>query len=152
MWSPHLSQILQNICHTSSSRARSFRCMWCLLAFTRMESKPVMTHAHTHTHPDSLYAIYLYFLHTDSDETARPVSKHLYTVYRKSDSTAETLEDIWSILLWELKALASGFLPLAGEERKPLTEQRFGELLTGKHCFGAEQAQSVSQRRCAVCV
>lgn len=88
-----------------------------------------------------LYAIYLYFLHTDADETAKSMSKHLYTVYRKSDSNKDTLEDIWSVLLWELKALASGFLPLAGEERKPLTEQRFGELLTGNHCFALMQVK-----------
>lgn len=87
------------------------------------------------THPDSLYVVYLYFLHRPADETARPLSKHLYTAYRKSDSSAETLEDIWKVLLWELKALASGFLPLRGEERKPLASQCFGPLVTGRHCF-----------------
>ena len=91
------------------------------------------------THPDSFNVIYVYFLHKHADDVAKPESKHLYTVYRKSDSTKETLADIWHILLWELKALASGYFPLKGEETKALAAQRFGRPISDRHCFALMQ-------------
>ena len=87
------------------------------------------------THPDGLYVIYLYFLHRPSDEVAKPTSKHLFTVYRKSESSAQTLEDIWKVLLWELQALASGCAPVLGEESRPLVEQAPGDRISTRHVF-----------------
>ena len=94
------------------------------------------------THPDSLYVIYLSFLHRPTDEVARPGSKHLFTVYRKSECTSETLEDIWKILLWELQALGAGHLPKFGEEKKPLSAQSFGDPITGFHAFCLMQVKA----------
>ena len=56
----------------------------------------------------------------------------MYTVYRKSHSTPETLDDIFNILLWELKALTFGREPKVGEETKPMQEQEMGEFLNGQ--------------------
>lgn len=80
---------------------------------------------------DTLYNISFTFLHRSADENAKPLAKHTFTVYRKSQMTDDTLDDIMSILLWELHALVQGRLPKAGEEQKPLSEQEHGD-----HIFG----------------
>ena len=82
-------------------------------------------------HEDSIYAIYVFFPHLGIQECAKPGNKHVFTVYRKSEATKETLEDIWKVLLWDLQALAKGRLPQAGEEGKPLSEQTPGDYLHG---------------------
>ena len=83
-------------------------------------------------HADSLYVIYLYFLHRPSREAGSPESKFVFTVFRKSESTDDTSNDIWKILLWELQALQFGRLPLVGEEGKPLQEQEGGDFVEGR--------------------
>ena len=66
-------------------------------------------------------------------------SKHIFTVYRKSEATQETVNDIWSVLLWELQALSLGREPKLGEQTKPLQSQEPGPYLNGdwgrKHRF-----------------
>jgi len=74
---------------------------------------------------DSLIAIYIYFPHRGVEECRKPGSKHTFTVYRKSEATPETVDDIWNVLLWELQALASGREPRLGEQTKPLECQDF---------------------------
>jgi hypothetical protein len=76
--------------------------------------------------PESLYVIYLTFPHLGADACAKPNSKHIFTVYRKSQVNEHTLDDIWDVLLWELQALAEGKEPLQSEFGKPLAAQRPG--------------------------
>ena len=83
------------------------------------------------SHPDTLYGIYVNFIHRDADECTKKANKHVVTVYRKSDVCDETLTDIWNIILWDLKALAVGCKPRLGEEVKPLEEQVPDEPLGG---------------------
>jgi len=83
------------------------------------------------THPDSLYAIYINFIHRGVNECARKESKHVLTVYRKSEATPETLQDIWAVILWDLQALAKGCKPVSGEVWKPLHQQACGPPLNG---------------------
>ena len=80
-------------------------------------------------HKDSLYVIYLYFLHRPPHEAGRPESKFVFTIYRKSEATKETMNDIWRILLWELQALQHGRKPLLGQEALALEDQQAGEYL-----------------------
>lgn len=82
-------------------------------------------------HPDSLYAIYVNFIHRDSDECTRKESKHVLTVYRKSEINEHTLADMWKVILWDLEALAKGCKPRVGEEEKLLSDQVPGESLGG---------------------
>ena len=77
-------------------------------------------------HVDSLYVVYLYFLNRPLLEAGKPESKFVFTVYRKSEATANTLNDIWRILLWELQALQFGRKPVPGQEARPLHEQTAG--------------------------
>ena len=83
-------------------------------------------------HADSLYVVYLYFLHRPAEEAGRPESKFVFTVFRKSESTDATANDIWSILLWELQALQFGRLPVLGQEGKPLHAQEGGDFVEGR--------------------
>ncbi len=83
-------------------------------------------------HADSLYVVYIYFLHRPLREAGRPESKFVFTLYRKSEATPETLEDIWKVLLWELQALQHGRRPMVGQESLPLHEQVPGEHLCGR--------------------
>ena len=82
-------------------------------------------------HTDSLYVIYINFLHKPTSEIGKRDSKHVFTVYRKSDASKDTLDDIFHVLLWDLQALAQGRKPRAGELHKPLSEQEAGELIGG---------------------
>jgi len=82
-------------------------------------------------HADSLYVIYLHFLHLPLHQGGRPESKFVFTVYRKSEATAETLQDIWRVLLWDLQALSAGRKPVRGQERLPLEEQDAGDHIGG---------------------
>ena len=80
---------------------------------------------------DTVYAIYIGFMHRNMDEQAKPIEKHTYTVYRKSQISENTLSDIWSVLLWELQSLARGRRPLPSERTKPLDQQVPGGPLGG---------------------
>ena len=82
-------------------------------------------------HTDSLYVIYFYFPHLGTDECAKPQNKHVFTVYRKSESTQQTLDDIWNVLLWDLQALSQGRVPKAGEEHNILENQELGDYIFG---------------------
>ena len=82
---------------------------------------------------DSLYAIYIYFPHRGAADCRKPGSKHTFTVYRKSEATKETVDDIWNVLLWELQALALGREPKLGEQTKPLESQEPGDFLNGEY-------------------
>ena len=90
------------------------------------------------SHPDTLYGIYVNFIHRDADECTKKANKHVVTVYRKSDVCNETLTDIWNIILWDLKALAVGCKPRLGEEVKPLEEQVPDEPLGGMWVSGTK--------------
>lgn len=78
-------------------------------------------------HGDSLYAVYIYFLNRPPKEAGRPEAKFVYTVYRKSEATPETLQDIWRVLLWELQALQHGRKALLGQEGVRLEDQVPGD-------------------------
>ena len=78
---------------------------------------------------ESIYVVYLAFLHNDTTELSLPIKKHVYTVYKKGDDGRETLDDVFKVLVWELLALQHGRKPLLGEEGKPFNEQRPGEYL-----------------------
>ena len=82
-------------------------------------------------HPDSLYVIYLYFPHQAGGAGDNTETKHLFTCYLKSQTTKETLEDIWGVLLWELKALAQGRQAKTSELGKPLATQSAGDHVRG---------------------
>ena len=82
-------------------------------------------------HEDTLYTIYVSFLHRTADENAKHKGKHVYTCFRKSQMTADTLNDILDIMLWELFALAQGRRPKRGEETKPSEQQEAGDYLNG---------------------
>ena len=60
-------------------------------------------------------------------EAGRPEAKFVYTVYRKSEATPETLQDIWRVLLWELQALQHGRKALLGQEGVRLEDQVSGD-------------------------
>ena len=79
------------------------------------------------SHPDSLYGIYVTFIHRDMDECTELRSKHLFTCYRKEEIGKEGVDDILAVLLWDLQAVAQGRKPVAGEEVKPHAEQQLGE-------------------------
>ena len=78
---------------------------------------------------ESIYVVYLAFLHNDTNELSLPTKKHVYTVYKKSENGRDTLDDVFKVLVWELMALQHGRKPLLGEEGKPFNEQRHGEYL-----------------------
>ena len=80
---------------------------------------------------DTVYAIYIAFMHRGVEEQTMPMEKHTYTVYRKSQMSENTLSDIWSVLLWELQSLAHGRKPLPGQHHKPLHQQAMGDTLGG---------------------
>lgn len=82
-------------------------------------------------HRDSVYVIYIYFPHRGVREQSKLNSKHIFTCYRKSQATKETLDDIWDVLVWELQALALGREPKLGEQIKSLDRQEPGEFLCG---------------------
>jgi hypothetical protein len=75
-------------------------------------------------HTDSLYCVYVYFLHaTDSGHD----SKHVVTVHRKSEAIKDTINDLFAVLVWDLRALAQGRHP-----HKDDTETEFqGKLIGG---------------------
>ena len=76
--------------------------------------------------PDTLYVIYLTFLHMGTKACTEMRNKFIYTVYRKSDCSKHTLDDIWDVLLWELQALQHGQKPQPNELGKPLASQAAG--------------------------
>ena len=81
---------------------------------------------------DSLYVVYVYFLNRPAPERGAEMTKFVYTTYLKSQATPDTLNDIWSILLWELQALQHGRKALLGQEKRPLLEQRSSLHLSSK--------------------
>ena len=109
---------------------------------------------------DTLYTISLTFINRSSNENAKPIAKHTYTVYRKSQMTDETLNDIIDVLNWELQALKQGRRPRRGEETKPLETQIPGDYLMGDwgrghklslmqlRADGAAYAEDLGVRQC----
>ena len=81
--------------------------------------------------PDTLYVIYLTFTHRHMEENAKPLTKHTYTVYRKSQMSAEPRDDIVGVLLWELRALVEGRRPQKHQQVKPVSEQEPGDYVEG---------------------
>jgi len=77
----------------------------------------------------SIYVVYLAFLHREMDELSLPLSKHVYTVYRKTEDSQKTFDDICKVLVWELLALQHGRKPQRGQEGKPFAAQLPGEYL-----------------------
>ena len=78
---------------------------------------------------DTLYVIYITFPHLGAKACSEFKNNFIYTVYRKSDCTANTLNDIWDVFLWELQALQHGREPLLQEMGKPLDQQQPGQCL-----------------------
>ena len=80
---------------------------------------------------DTLYVIYLSFTHRLLNDNADLNRKHVFTVYRNSQASRETLQDIWQVLVWELHALVKGRLPLVSDFGKPFGEQHPGDYIGG---------------------
>ena len=80
---------------------------------------------------DSIYVVFIAFLHNDTSELSLPMNKHVYTVYRKTEESKKTFDDVCKVLVWELLALQHGRKPLLGQEGKPYHEQCHGEYLCG---------------------
>ena len=80
-------------------------------------------------HTDTLYAIYVTFLHLGTKRCTEMRSKHLWTMYRKSQLAPESVNQIWDVLLWELQALKDGCESQIGEMGKPLQLQEPGAKL-----------------------
>ncbi len=70
--------------------------------------------------PDTLYAIYVTFPHLGFRKCSELRQKYTYTVFRKSQMTTSTWDDIFDVLLWELEALQHGCEPLVSEIGKAL--------------------------------
>ena len=68
---------------------------------------------------NTLYVVFLTFLHRGARHGSLEHNKHVYTVYCKNDHTRNTLDDVFKVLVWELTALQHGMMPLLGKERKP---------------------------------
>jgi hypothetical protein len=64
---------------------------------------------------DTLYAVYITFLHLGTKKKTELGKKHLWTMYRNSQLGHNSTNQIWDVLLWELQALQHGCKPQAGE-------------------------------------
>ena len=49
---------------------------------------------------DTSYVVHIAFLHNDMNELSLPLSKHVYTVYRKKDNAKDTFDDVCRVLVW----------------------------------------------------
>ena len=78
---------------------------------------------------DTLYAVYVTFPHLGTRRWTELGGKHLYAMYRKSEITPESVNQIWDVLLWELQGHKDGCKPMPGELGKPLIMQQASQRL-----------------------